>query len=74
MSLSTGVNVPSGLYQLFAGLTPAQMNTMVQTAAHLTRNIRPNDVQQSKNHGTAAINTNPKATRPLNSWIAFRSK
>jgi len=61
--------------QMLRDMTPAQLQTMVQTAnqPRLTMDM-PHNVARGKGKkklGRAA--PAGKATRPLNSWIAFRS-
>ena len=62
--------------QMLKNMSPAQIETMIQTASQprLTMTLADNS-SRGKGKKKVARNTPPgKATRPLNSWMAFRSR
>ena len=68
--------VPQAFQQLLAAYSPAQIAVMAQSAACFgggTNGIEKKSSKSASKKKTMAVAVKAKATRPLNSWMAFRS-
>ena len=69
--------VPQAFQQLLAAYSPAQIADMAQSAAYIGGGSNSGENKSSKDASkkkkTVAVAVKAKATRPLNSWMAFRS-